>query len=163
MSAIKFPTNYLRDRRISLGLTQHQVAEAIGVEKWAMQKLEQRGELPDIHFEKLSQVLNVSVIELYIEKYAPVMREIFQIPTERFRQWVKTNVGTDRAFGHKVSQITDTGSTHLDRAGLLKLFREVVEEARMKTPEEGFKDLIASGIYTPEGKLAPEYGGPKKK
>jgi hypothetical protein len=27
------------------------------------------------------------------------------------------------------------------------------------TPEEGFRSVVASGIYTPEGKLAKEYGG----
>lgn len=33
----------------------------------------------------------------------------------------------------------------------------VLERVRKMTPEEGFKSLIASGIYTPDGKLAKEY------
>jgi hypothetical protein len=45
------------------------------------------------------------------------------------------------------------------RKELLELHKLVIEEVRKMTPEEGFKDLIASGIYTPDGKLAKEYGG----
>jgi|GEM_PF-2037273 len=45
------------------------------------------------------------------------------------------------------------------REELLELYRVVVEEASNKSSEEGFRDLIASGIYTDEGKLAKEYGG----
>lgn len=32
--------------------------------------------------------------------------------------------------------------------------------AKTATPEECRADLIASGIYTPAGDLAPQYGGP---
>lgn len=160
MSHIKYPTPFLKNRRVSLGLTQMQVAAAIGIEQWAMQKLEQRGELPEIHFEKLSQVLQVSVLELQIEKYAPIIREIFHIPTESFRSWVNTNVDTDRAFGRKPPKISMIDS--LDDPRVPPLFKQVIREARAMTPEEGFEDLKKSGIYTPGGKLAPEYGGPKK-
>lgn len=45
------------------------------------------------------------------------------------------------------------------RNELLELHKLVIEEVRKMTPEEGFKDLVASGIYTPDGKLAKEYGG----
>jgi hypothetical protein len=47
----------------------------------------------------------------------------------------------------------------LSRKELLEVHRLVVERVRKMTPEEGFRDLIASGIYTPAGKLAKEYGG----
>jgi hypothetical protein len=47
----------------------------------------------------------------------------------------------------------------LSRKELLDVHRLVVEEVRKMTPEQGFKDLIASGVYTPGGKLAKEYGG----
>ena len=53
----------------------------------------------------------------------------------------------------------ETKGAVLSRKELLELHRLVVEEVRMLTPEEGFKDLIASGIFTPAGKLAKEYGG----
>ncbi len=49
--------------------------------------------------------------------------------------------------------------TPLSRKDLLEVHRLVLEEVRKLTPEEGFKDLVASGIYTAEGKLAKEYGG----
>ena len=44
-----------------------------------------------------------------------------------------------------------------------KLHESVLKEVRSMTPEEGFKDLIKSGIYTADGQLAPEYGGPPRK
>ena len=49
--------------------------------------------------------------------------------------------------------------TVLSRNELLDLHKRLLAEVRKMTPEEGFKDLIDSGIYTPEGKLAKEYGG----
>ena len=47
----------------------------------------------------------------------------------------------------------------LSRKELLDVHRRVIEEVEKMTPEQGFKDLIASGIFTPDGKLAKEYGG----
>jgi hypothetical protein len=47
----------------------------------------------------------------------------------------------------------------LSRRELLDVHRLVVNEVRKMTPEQGFKDLIGSGIFTPAGKLAKEYGG----
>ncbi len=47
----------------------------------------------------------------------------------------------------------------LSRKELLDVHRLVVEEVQKMTPEQGFRDLIASGIFTPAGKLAKEYGG----
>jgi hypothetical protein len=44
-----------------------------------------------------------------------------------------------------------------------ELHKRTVESAREMTPEEGFEFLVKAGIYTPEGDLAPEYGGPRRK
>ena len=41
----------------------------------------------------------------------------------------------------------------------LHLHKQVLERVRKMSAEEGFRSLVASGIYTPEGKLALEYGG----
>ena len=158
MSKIKYPSNVLKERMISLGLTQIHVAEAIGVDKAAMQKLEQRGELPEIHLAKMASILEVSVIDLDVEKYAPMIRAAFHIPTERFRQWVKENLETDRAFGHKVARLAG-----LDESGLPESHKMVLNRVRSLSPEEGFKTLVASGIYTADGNLALEYGGTEKK
>lgn len=46
-----------------------------------------------------------------------------------------------------------------DRKKLLEIHKQVLKEVRAMTKEEGFKSLIKSGIYTPDGQLAPEYGG----
>jgi hypothetical protein len=53
----------------------------------------------------------------------------------------------------------ETNGSVLSRKELLELHELVLDEVRKMTPEEGFRSLIASGIYTPEGKLAKEYGG----
>jgi len=42
---------------------------------------------------------------------------------------------------------------------LLELHERVLKRVRGMTPKEGFQSLIASGIYTPDGKLTKEYGG----
>jgi uncharacterized protein (DUF2461 family) len=54
---------------------------------------------------------------------------------------------------------TETNGLVLTRKEQLELHERVLEEVRRMTPEEGFRFLVASGIYTPEGKLAKEYGG----
>ncbi len=49
----------------------------------------------------------------------------------------------------------ETGSEHVKR------FIQTIYErlCSLQEPKEGFKSLIASGIYTRDGKLAKEYGG----
>ena len=42
---------------------------------------------------------------------------------------------------------------------LKELHERVLTRVREMTPKEGFQSLIASGIYTSDGKLAKEYGG----
>lgn len=54
---------------------------------------------------------------------------------------------------------SETGNEPHTRAELLHLHQRVLKRVRKMTPEEGFRSLVASGIYTPEGKLAKEYGG----
>ncbi len=53
----------------------------------------------------------------------------------------------------------ETNGSILSAKELLKLHERVLKRVREMTPKEGFQSLIASGIYTPEGKLAKEYGG----
>jgi hypothetical protein len=53
----------------------------------------------------------------------------------------------------------EAGGLSLSGNELLELHRRVLERVRKMTPDEGFRSLVASGIYTPEGKLAKEYGG----
>ena len=47
----------------------------------------------------------------------------------------------------------------ISRKELLELHERVLKRVRKMSPKEGFQSLIASGIYTPDGKLAKEYGG----
>ena len=87
-SVIKFPTSFIRNRRIDLGLTQSVVCKAIGMEEWTYQKLEQRGQIPEEHIPGLAKILRVTEQELWIEKMTPMMKEIFAIAKEPFRQFV---------------------------------------------------------------------------
>jgi hypothetical protein len=47
----------------------------------------------------------------------------------------------------------------LSAKGLRELHERVLKRVRAMTPKEGFQSLVASGIYTSDGKLAKEYGG----
>ena len=58
----------------------------------------------------------------------------------------------------KTDKPESNGSTR-SRKELLELHERVLKEVREMTSEEGFRSLVASGIYTPDGKLAKEYGG----
>jgi hypothetical protein len=60
---------------------------------------------------------------------------------------------------HKKPETPAISGLMLSRNDLLELHRRALERVRKMTPEEGFRSLIASGIYTPDGKLAKEYGG----
>jgi len=59
----------------------------------------------------------------------------------------------------KGAKMPPTNGTVLSRSELLELHKRVLARVRKMTPEEGFRSLVASGIYTPDGKLAKEYGG----
>jgi hypothetical protein len=53
-----------------------------------------------------------------------------------------------------------TGVTiDISRAELVKLNQRVIDSVRRMTPQEAMESLIQSGIYTPTGDLAKEYGG----
>ena len=115
----------MKERRTEFGLSQAQVADAIGVDRLAYQKAEQRGEIPEIHFKALAKIFDVTVTDLFIEKYAPVMSAVFQIPRSKFRDFVSQNMGTDRSLGHKPSSLSpvktyrpDPGEVQCALAGL---------------------------------------------
>ena len=54
-------------------------------------------------------------------------------------------------------KLPGTNRSILSRKELLELHERVVKRVRKMTPKEGFKSLIASGIYTADGKLTKEY------
>src|SRR5438552_4062483 len=53
----------------------------------------------------------------------------------------------------------ETNGSILSAKELLELHERVLKRVREMTPNEGLQSLIASGIYTPEGILAKDYGG----
>ncbi len=50
------------------------------------------------------------------------------------------------------------GKVH-SRSELLAAHERALKRTREMTPHEGFKSLVRAGIYTPDGKLTPRYGG----
>jgi hypothetical protein len=58
----------------------------------------------------------------------------------------------------KTKKPENNGSVR-SRKDLLDLHERVLDQVRKMTAHQGFRSLIASGIYTPDGKLAKEYGG----
>jgi len=70
------------------------------------------------------------------------------------RHWEMNNTARKRKL-----RVAPQSNNPLTRTELLDLHQRVLERVRKMTPEEGFRSLVASGIYTPEGKLSKEYGG----
>lgn len=70
------------------------------------------------------------------------------------RHWEKYNAARKRKL-----RVAPQSNNPLTRAEVLDLHQRVLDRVQKMTPEEGFRSLVASGIYTPEGKLAKEYGG----
>lgn len=100
-SVIKFPTPFVRNRRLDLGLTQEVVRQALQMEEWAYQKLEQRGQIPEEHIPALAKVLQVSEQDLWIEKLAPMMQQVFGIPKIPFATFVIHSDKVDPRFGNR--------------------------------------------------------------
>lgn len=80
MPKTKFPSSYLKERRIRLGLQPCEVARATGLTLETYRQIEHRGQLPEEHFEKLAEALKVTVDELKTEKAAVLIEGMFGIP-----------------------------------------------------------------------------------
>jgi hypothetical protein len=52
-----------------------------------------------------------------------------------------------------------TNGAVLNRSELLAAHERALKKVRQRTPDEGFAALVRAGIYTPDGKLLPRYGG----
>jgi len=98
---IKFPTPFIRNRRVGLGLTQEDVSSAVGMQLWAYQKLEQRGQIPEEHIPALAKVLQVSEQDLWIEKLAPMILEVFKIPKIPLVNFVSSCPKIDSRLGNR--------------------------------------------------------------
>jgi hypothetical protein len=49
--------------------------------------------------------------------------------------------------------------TRYTRQELLAAHERALKRLDRMTPQEGFETLVKAGIFTPDGKLAPRYGG----
>jgi hypothetical protein len=52
-----------------------------------------------------------------------------------------------------------TNGTMLSRKELLAAHERALARVGRMTAQEGFASLVKAGIYTPNGKLTPRYGG----
>ena len=82
MAKVKFPSMFLKDRRCRLGLESVEVANKIGVPPGTYRQIECRGELPEDHFPRLAEALQVSVNELKAEKIATMIEATLGIRKE---------------------------------------------------------------------------------
>lgn len=65
----------------------------------------------------------------------------------------------DKMDANAKEQQPEVNGAANSRKELLELHERVLARVRKMTPKQGFQSLVASGIYTPDGKLAKEYGG----
>jgi hypothetical protein len=73
-------------------------------------------------------------------------------------------VSVRNPVGHEMK--TQTRNGKLPRNGVVPTRRDLIaaqeralKKVRKLTGREGFETLVQAGIYTPDGKLAPRYGG----
>jgi len=86
---IKHPSQFLKSRRLHLGLDQQKVAEQIGVNWDTYRQWECRGEIPDAYISAIAKVLRVSELDLLIEKTAPLVVAVFSVTKEEFSDFVR--------------------------------------------------------------------------
>lgn len=88
MSKIKYPSSFLRGRRIMLGLEPCEVARACSLNEDTYRQIECRGQLPEQHFAVLSAALNVSVETLKAEKVATIAESLLGIDKRSIHDFV---------------------------------------------------------------------------
>ena len=92
MAKSKFPSSYLKERRVRLGLQPCEVAKATGLTLETYRQIECRGQLPEEHFEKLAITLNVTVNELKAEKAAVIIEGMFGVPKMKIVEFIAANL-----------------------------------------------------------------------
>ena len=80
MAKVVFPSSYLKERRVRLGLESCEVAKLAGLTEETYRQIECRGQLPEEHFPKLAAALQVTVYELKAEKAATILEAMLGIP-----------------------------------------------------------------------------------
>lgn len=79
MAKIAYPSTYLKERRVRLGLEPCDIAKLTGLNQEAYRQIECRGQLPEEHFSKLAAALQVTVEDLKAEKAATMMSAMLGI------------------------------------------------------------------------------------
>ena len=74
-----------------LGLNQQETAQCIGVEWETYRQWEHRGQIPDEHLSKISEVLRVSELDLLIAKHKPLIVEVFKLDSDAFEMFLRRN------------------------------------------------------------------------
>jgi transcriptional regulator with XRE-family HTH domain len=88
---VKNGSRFLKERRTLLGLEQQSVASSIGVKWEAYRQWECRGEIPEKYLSQISAVLKVSVLDLLIAKYKPLLEVTFGIEPDTIELFIRKN------------------------------------------------------------------------
>jgi len=86
---VKNGSLFLKERRKLLGLEQQSVASSIGVKWEAYRQWESRGEIPEKHLAQIAVVLKVSVLDLLIAKYKPLLENTFGIEPDTIELFIR--------------------------------------------------------------------------
>ena len=85
------------------------------------------------------------------------VRRVFLNPKIETPESKATSVTTEMPNVTRVKNKLDPNEPGLDAD--TKARREILAEMQKMSPEEIFQLAVRTGIYTPDGKLTPEYGG----
>jgi transcriptional regulator with XRE-family HTH domain len=86
---VKNCTTFLKERRKLLGLDQQAVASAVGVSWETYRQWEHRGQIPEEHLPQIAATLRVSVLDLLIAKWKPVIEHAFAIEADTIELFLR--------------------------------------------------------------------------
>ena len=89
---IKYPTDFLRRRRLELGLEPCEVATLMGIRFDLYRQIECRGQIPEQHLEALSRALDVPQETLLAEKVAALAEGLLGIHKLKTHAFVKRSL-----------------------------------------------------------------------
>lgn len=92
MAKVAFPSTFLRERRIELGLEPCEVAERARLSQELYRQIEHRGQLPEEHLPKLAAALEVTEDKLKAEKVAVMVEMMFGIPKNETHGFIARGV-----------------------------------------------------------------------
>lgn len=91
---VKNCSAFLKERRKLLGLEQQDVASSIGVKWETYRQWEHRGQIPEKHLPRIAVVLRLSVLDLLIAKWKPLLETTFGIEPDTSELFIRKHSKT---------------------------------------------------------------------